>query len=390
MYPNRRFIVLISSAVLQFSLGIPPLWGIFQPYVISEFGWSATACAITFPIANASFVLGNLFGGRMQDRISPRKVVFCSVVVAAAGLCLASLGGTDSPLFLYLTFGVLNGIGSGAASITSITCSQKWYFDRKGFATGMSSFSLAICGILLTPLCSFILRQFGVRNSLWMLGVGSLIIGLFCAVSIVPPPHQSSTGSRTKIQPMELTSGQMVKTQEYRILVGSMILMTPAFLLINPIIVTLSLQRGVSQNIAVYAVMFASVFNASGRLFSPILSDRIGRKCVILAVFALSMTACLLLFWAQGILTTICCCIVAFSYGSALSCFLALTTDLFGFQHAGQNYGLVFLGCGISAVTITLLSFTFKGLSDSRITFLFAALSMAAAILFLSLLKRKR
>jgi MFS transporter, OFA family, oxalate/formate antiporter len=78
------------------------------------------------------------------------------------------------------------------------------------------------------------------------------------------------------------------------------------------------------------------------------LSDRIGKRGVILSMFAISALTCGLLlprtadFWR--VLTGI--CIVGFCYGGYLALMPSLCAEYFGSKQIGANYGLLFTAWG--------------------------------------------
>jgi MFS transporter, OFA family, oxalate/formate antiporter len=98
-------------------------------------------------------------------------------------------------------------------------------------------------------------------------------------------------------------------------------------------------------------VIVLAVFNGIGRSFGGMLSDRIGRPNLMrltfvvqaanMFVFALYTNYAILLV---GVAVTGMC------YGACMVVFSALTSDLYGMEYFGSNYGLVFTSWGIAGV----------------------------------------
>jgi len=69
------------------------------------------------------------------------------------GNCLAGLG---TPSFgapwLYLTYGVIGGIGAGMAYITPLAVVSKWFPDRRGLAGGLVTGSFALGAFIYNQL----------------------------------------------------------------------------------------------------------------------------------------------------------------------------------------------------------------------------------------------
>lgn len=89
------------------------MWSVYQPYVMKEAGWTQSQASLCFYLALAFFVFGNIVGGRIQDKKSPRLVVFVGGAVFTAGIILSSFLVISSPLPIYFTYGVMQGFGQG-------------------------------------------------------------------------------------------------------------------------------------------------------------------------------------------------------------------------------------------------------------------------------------
>ena len=97
------------------------------------------------------------------------------------------------------------------------------------------------------------------------------------------------------------------------------------------------------------ALGIMSIFNGLGRLTWGSVSDRFGRRATVLAMFFVSIAACLgFLRSASGfwpLLTGL--CLAAFAYGGYLALMPSLTADYYGPKNVGANYGLLFTAWGV-------------------------------------------
>jgi MFS family permease len=104
-------------------------WAIFTQPLIVGFGWDVTTT--TWPYAIANFCLatvGVVVGGIWLDRKGPRQVAMTGVALWGAGNVLAGLG---TPSFgapwLYITYGLIGGVGAGMAYIAPLAVVRKWF-----------------------------------------------------------------------------------------------------------------------------------------------------------------------------------------------------------------------------------------------------------------------
>ena len=140
---------------------------------------------------------------------------------------------------------------------------------------------------------------------------------------------------------------------------------TPAVLLFSPIILKLGMERGLEEQAALWSVVLGSVGSAAGRLLMPMLSDRIGRRPTDMLLFAVSAGLSAGFAFAQGWGVVACYAGLTFCYSALAAVLPALSTDLFGFPHAGVNYGFLALGQSVGSLAFPFAA-NFFGLEVGR------------------------
>src|SRR5215210_7607116 len=134
-----RWALVVAAVLVQLALGAVYAWSVFNKPLQDQFGWSKAEAVLPFEVAIGTIFIGSLVGGRIQDRVGPRPVALGGVVLYSAGVMLASLVSSGGQLWLLVvTYGVLGGIGLGAAYITPIAMLAKWFPDRRGLITGIA------------------------------------------------------------------------------------------------------------------------------------------------------------------------------------------------------------------------------------------------------------
>lgn len=71
---------------------------------------------------------------------------------------------------LYLTQGMLFGIGAAFCFAPSVTLPSQWFYKRRGLATGIAVSGSGIGGVVLSPLTQHLIATMGYRNALRVLG----------------------------------------------------------------------------------------------------------------------------------------------------------------------------------------------------------------------------
>ena len=363
--------ILAAGAAIQVLTGLPAAWGVFQQPVMEEYGLSEQGAGYAFGILIAAFGVGCVLGGFLQDRHGPRCAGLWGTALLCGGFFAAGLLPPGSAEAFFLAFSIPAGLGTAFLYPSIQSCAQKWYADRKGLATGVIGGAVGLSGAFLTVYVRTAVRGFwvvqGIRGAFWALGAVTLPVCLVGSLLLQDPPQ---TGQTQKPQEngkntIDLAPRQMLRTRQYWLCAGAVCFSTPAVLLFSPIILKLGMERGLEEQAALWSVVLGSVGSAAGRLLMPLLSDRIGRRPTDMLLFAVSAGLSAGFAFAQGWGVVACYAGLTFCYSALAAVLPALSTDLFGFPHAGVNYGFLALGQSVGSLAFPFAA-NFFGLEVGR------------------------
>lgn len=363
--------ILAAGAAIQVLTGLPAAWGVFQQPVMEEYGLSEQGAGYAFGILIAAFGVGCVLGGFLQDRHGPRCAGLWGTALLCGGFFAAGLLPPGSAWAFFLAFSIPAGLGTAFLYPSIQSCAQKWYADRKGLATGVIGGAVGLSGAFLTVFVRTAVRGFwvvqGIRGAFWALGAVTLPVCLVGSLLLQDPPQ---TGQTQKPQEngkntIDLAPQQMLRTKQYWLCAGAVCFSTPAVLLFSPIILKLGMERGLEEQAALWSVVLGSVGSAAGRLLMPMLSDKIGRRPTDMLLFAVSAGLSAGFAFAQGWGVVACYAGLTFCYSALAAVLPALSTDLFGFPHAGVNYGFLALGQSVGSLAFPFAA-NFFGLEVGR------------------------
>ena len=356
--------ILLAGAAIQILTGLPAAWGVFQQPVMEEYGLSEQGAGYAFGLLIAAFGVGCVMGGFLQDRQGPKAAALWGTALLCGGFFAAALLPDGAGGMFYGAFSIPAGLGTAFLYPSIQSCAQKWYKGRKGLATGVIGGAVGLSGAFLTAFVRLALQGFGpvqgIRGAFWALGLLTLPVCLAGSFLLADPPPETprpdEQGRQKAAPPLDLSPRQMLRTRQYWLCTGAVCFSTPAVLLFSPIILKLGMERGLSETSALWSVVLGSVGSAAGRLLMPMLSDKIGRRPTDMILFGASLTLSAGFCFAQGWAVVAVYAGLTFCYSALAAVLPALSTDLFGFPHAGVNYGFLALGQSVGSLLFPFLA----------------------------------
>lgn len=385
----NRYIVLIAGMLIQFCAGIIYMWSVFKAPVTAHLSWDGSSASLTSSIMLAMFVAGIIIGGRAQDVMGPRKITVIGSILISLGMILTSFVTKDAPWVIYITYGVVGGFGVGAVYTSTVATIQKWFPDRRGFATGMTVGAFGFSLVVFAPLANMMLARIGVPHTFLIFGIAFLVVCLLSSIKIVAPatlPTKDTTAAAPVKK--QYTLSEALKTGQLYLILFWLFFILPAYFILNPIFLTLGAQRGLSEAMAVAGVMITGAASAAGRLILTWMSDKTGRKPALALISIITLVSILVMIFAKGALFLVCIALIAFAFGGAAGVSSATTADTFGTKNVGVIYGFVMLGFGGSALLFPALSNVLSKSGSYTSSFIAAAATCVVALVLVIFIKK--
>src|ERR1700747_1473192 len=186
MRTSNRWVIATAGVFFQIALGAVYGWSVFRVPLAKQFGWSISEITLTFTIS--IFVLGfaAFFGGLWLNRKGPRIVALSGGALYGLGVFLASF--SHSLSWLYLSYGLIGGIGLGLGYIVPVAVLVKWFPDRRGLITGIAVGGFGAGALITAPLATRLIQTVGVLSTFAYLGIAFLIVTVTCGYFMQNPP----------------------------------------------------------------------------------------------------------------------------------------------------------------------------------------------------------
>ena len=348
---------LAGGVSMNLALGTLYAWSVFVTPLEHDFGWDRSQTSTVFTFAAVMFAAGLLVGGRLQDRFGPFWIALTGGLLFTLSFFFFSY--TSSLHFLYFTYGILGGIGTGLGYGIVVPVMAKWFPDKIGMAIGLALAGFGSGSAVFGPLANLVLfPRFGWRTSCVILS-GIFLVMTMTGASLLknPAPHRTAVYENTTVSltppRRQFTPGEVLRTGSFYLLWLAFGLGSTAGLMVISQLIPFAKNQGISSaTIATLALIVGAFGNVSGRILSGGLSDLMGRLNVLRAVLGLSVVAMPALYWAGARVAWLYILIyfVYFSYGSQASVIPSTVADFWGTRHAGTNYGLIFTAWGFAGI----------------------------------------
>jgi MFS transporter, OFA family, oxalate/formate antiporter len=360
---TNRWRIAIAGVLLQVALGAVYAWSVFRAPLTKQFGWSISGVTLTFTIS--IFVLGiaAFFGGLWLNRKGPRIVALTGGSLYGLGVFLASF--SDHRLWwLYLSYGVIGGIGLGFSYIVPVAVLVKWFPDRRGLITGVAVGGFGAGALVTAPLATRLIQSVGVLSTFAYLGVAYLLVTVVSGYFMQNPPEgwkpegwAPTASQASQRSSRDYTLGEALRTWQWWTLWLLLFLNTSAGISVisqeSPLFQELARVSAVA---AASMVGAASIGNAFGRVFWAWASDSITRR----ATFAVMFLGQAGLFWAlpsinSAAVLTLVTFVILMCYGGGFGTMPAFAADSFGSRNVGPIYGLMLTAWGFASACGPLL-----------------------------------
>ena len=302
----------------------------------ADVSWIFGLCGLVY------FVLGAL-GGLLADRWGPRVVCMLGMVLISAGLFWTSFAQSLSSI--YISYGVLVGLGIAFVYTPSIAAVQPWFTKQRGLASGIASSGVG-AGTLLVPLAvSYLLIAVTWREALQLMALGVLVMGLAATFFLKRAPS-SNAGVSGQISGMTLK--EALRTPSFKWLYMGALFGSPVMFIPFAHISAAARDSGVNDSQAVALVGFIGIGSLVGRFAIGWLADRLGRvKTLMLMQCAMGLTY---LIWAMAshqLAFSVFAVVFGLSYGSIVSLLPAICMDLFGGRAVSAIIGTLYTGAAL-------------------------------------------
>lgn len=396
-----RWPYLLLGVISMLFAGIIYAWSILKAPLESEFGWSVSGLALNFTLTMCFFCVGGLLGGILSKRVSPKPIIIISGLVAGVGFLLTARLSGENIVALYITYGVMAGLGIGAAYNVILSTVSAWFPDKKGTCSGALLMGFGASALVLGSLAGSMIEAptVGWRGTYTLLGIALAVVMVITGLILrrpapgtaFPQPKASQgASSQESFEARDYTTGEMAQRFTFWRAFICIIFLAAVGNSVISFALDLSLSVGASVSLATTLVGVLSVCNGLGRIITGALFDSAGRRVTMVATNLLTIVAAgvtlVSILTSSLPLCIIGLCLTGLSYGSCPTVSAAFVSAFYGTKYYATNFALMNFNLMGASFMATASSALFTATSGYLVPFIMLlALSVVALLLNLSI-----
>ena len=312
---NRWVYAIVGVIVLLFA-GLVYAWSVLSTPIAAEFtGWTKAQLSLTFTLVMILFCIGSLLCGLLAGKLSAKNAVRVSAVLFLAGFFIASR--CQSPITLYLGFGLLCGLASGLAYNGVMSTMVKWFPDKPGLISGVLLMGFGGGSFLIGKLYQAWTPAGvgGWRTSFVVLGIICCVVLAVCSFFFVAPGADftvpAGKGGRAVAAPREdIKPAVMLKRPAFWLYYVWAIAVSAAGLALISQASGVVWEASADQTAGAVATIVGliSICNAVGRVLFGGMYDKFGRSLsmqLVNGLFILTSVVLLLAMSSRSVVVVI-------------------------------------------------------------------------------------
>jgi MFS family permease len=275
--------LICGATIVTLSMGIRHGFGLWLQPITQAQGWTRETFALAIAIQNLAWGVSGIFAGMVADRFGAFKVIFGGAVLYALGL--VGMANAHTPLLFSLTTGVLIGMAQAGTTYAVIygVIGRNVAADKRSWAMGVAAAAGSFGQFLMVPTEGFLISNFGWQQALVMLGVASLLM-VPMAWGLREPGFSGGSVYRRQ-QTILQALREAFKYPSFQLLMAGYFVCGFQVVFIGVHMPSYLRDKGLSPQVASYALALIGLFNVFGTYAAGILGQKMQKKNILAFIY---------------------------------------------------------------------------------------------------------
>ncbi len=334
-------IIVAGCLISVIGFGIRSSFGLFLEPMTAAQGWSRETFGLAMALQNLFWGLGLPIAGILADKWGSSRVIIGGAIAYFVGVYGMAM--SDTHTLLYLTGGVLSGLGIAFSAFTLAMASMVRVVgpEKRSFVLGIGTAAGSVGQVLFSPIGQGFINSFGWQQA--------LVILSFFALLLIPLawmlPHGTPDSQAHDEQTLRAALSEALSHRGF-------ILLTLGFFVCGFHVAFITVHFpayvrdiGLNPDIGAYSLALIGLFNIAGSLLSGIAGQRFSMKFSLSFIYtarAVAITALLLLPKTPLVVLGF-AAVMGLLWLSTVPLTTGIVAQVFGTRYMGTLFGIVFL-----------------------------------------------
>lgn len=366
---KKRWLLLAVGTAVMFFAGIIYGWSILKAPLQEEFAWSASQLAFNFTLTMCMFCIGGIVSGVSLARVNLQVLLTAAGALTFTGFFLAAGVQAESLVRLYLSYGLLAGLGIGIGYNAIISVINEWFPDKKGTCSGILMMSFGASALIFGNIANWLINSpVGWRTTFQILGTltgGTLLLAAAFMRHLSEEDKLVIAGASVAGGETEADSGALARECQSNGTAASKTDYAPLEMVKRPVFLrfflflilacavgnsTISIARdvavfvGAAPGMAALLAGVLSLCNGCGRLLAGMLFDRLGCRVTMTVDGIITIIAPIVMLAAIASHSVVICgaglCLTGLSYSFQPPVTSSVVASFYGTKHFSINYSI--------------------------------------------------
>lgn len=350
---GATFVLLMIMSGITYST--PVLFRFFE----ADFAIGRAQAALLFSVSQVAAFLVGAATGSLAEEYGPRVVVGGGVLAMAVGLVGAAMA--TSYTMLVVSYGAAVGLGSGSVYIPLLGLIQRWFYKKRGSATGLATTGVGIGTLTFPVLAAAVANGYDWRVLYFGFAAICIVIGLVAVSFLVADPKlrgltpdgladEAAAPARGQAVP-GLAFAEVLRDRQFYLIYfssfGAAVLSFMAFVHLPQQLV----ESGRDPLQAATIVSVIGLFSLAARLGGGAWADRVGRVAMIrVALLIMLLTSVLWAAnpWGADVFYVV-AALFGVTYGLSIALLPTVIADSFGNKEISRIIGVIYTSFALAA-----------------------------------------
>ncbi len=337
-------VLICGAAIVTLSMGIRHGFGLWLQPITQARGWTRETFAFALAVQNLSWGVFGIFAGMAADRFGAFRVIVGGALLYALGL-LGMAQSTTGGLFT-LTAGVLIGAAQAGTTYAVIygVIGRNIPADKRSWAMGVAAAAGSFGQFLMVPTEGFLISSLGWKEALIALA-GAVLLIMPLAFGLRETGFAAGQPARRE-QTILQALKEAFKYPSFQLLMAGYFVCGFQVVFIGVHMPSYLRDKGLSPQVASYALALIGLFNVFGTYIAGTLGQRMAKR-KILATIYFSRAVVIAVFLAAPLSPAsvyIFASLMGLLWLSTIPPTNAVVAQIFGIQHLSMLGGFIFFG----------------------------------------------